>query len=250
LKATYGRVSTRGVMMLSCTLDHVGPMCKSVEDVALMMNVLAGYDPLEPTSSREAVPDYTRALGTNTSGLRLGIPRASFYDDLHPDVERAINDAIDVLSGLTSGAREVELPEATAGARLWGPEAYAYHLPYFTESPEKYLPGTRASLERYADAPALDYVQARREVDLLRQSIGEVFRDVDLLITPVMRQPAPPLSEGGGGGPSANTSAFDVFGLPAISVPCGFSSDGLPIGVQIVGAHFAESTVLALADAF
>lgn len=250
LKPTYGRVSTRGVMMLSWTLDHVGPMCKSVEDVALLLNVLAGHDPLEPTSSREAVPDYTRTLGTSTANLRLGIPRRSFFDDLHPEVERAINDAIAVLVSLTAGARDVDLPDATSGARLWGPEAYAYHLPWFSQSPEKYLPGTRASLERYAAAPALDYVQARREVDQLRQSIGAVFRDVDLLITPVMRNPAPLLSEGGGGGASANTAAFDVFGLPAISVPCGFSSLGLPIGVQIVGAHFTEPLVLALAHAY
>jgi len=250
LKPTYGRVSTRGVMMLSWTLDHVGPMGRRVEDVALMLNVLAGHDPLEPTSSREPVPDYTRSLATDTSRLRLGIPRRAFFDELHPEVERSINAAIDVLVGLTAGAREVDLPDATSGARLWGPEAYAYHLPWFSQTPEKYLPGTRASLERYAAAPALDYVQARREVDLLRQSIGNVFRDVDLLITPVMRIPAPLISEGGGGGASANTVAFDVFGLPAISVPCGFSSAGMPIGVQIVGAHFAEPTVLALAHAY
>jgi aspartyl-tRNA(Asn)/glutamyl-tRNA(Gln) amidotransferase subunit A len=250
LKPTYGRVSTRGVMMLSWTLDHVGPMCKSVEDAALLLNVIAGYDPLEPTTSREAVPDYTLAPGTDTAGFRLGIARAGFFDNLDPEVESALVQAIEVLKGLTSGARDVQLPEATSGARLWGPEAYAYHLPYFTVSPEKYQPGTRASLERYADAPALDYVQARREVDLLRQSIGTVFQDVDILIAPVMRAPAPLLSEGGGGGPSANTAAFDVFGLPAISVPCGFSSQGLPIAVQIIGAHFDEPRVLALAAAY
>ncbi|MDR0781270.1 MAG: amidase [Pseudomonadales bacterium] len=250
LKPTYGRVSTRGVMMLSWTLDHVGPMCKSVEDVALMLNLIAGYDPLEPTSSREAVPDYTRALGMNTAGLRLGIAREGFFENLDPEVESALNQAIEVLRSLTASTRELRLPAATSGARLWGPEAYAYHAPYFTVSPEKYQPSTRAALERYANAPALDYVQARREVDLLRQSIGSVFADVDLLIAPVMRTPAPLLSEGGGGGVSANAAAFDVFGLPAISVPCGFTREGLPIGIQIIGAHFDETRVLALAAAY
>ncbi|MDR2212786.1 MAG: amidase [Pseudomonadales bacterium] len=250
LKPTYGRVSTRGVMTLSWTLDHVGPMCKSVEDAALMLNVIAGYDPLEPTASREAVPDYTLALGMNTAGLRLGIAREGFFNDLDPEVEGALNQAIGILRGLTSGTRDVLLPAATSGTRLWGPEAYVYHQAYFTQSPEKFQPSTRASLERYANAPALDYVQARREVDMLRQSISSVFQDLDLLIAPVMRAPAPLLSEGGGGGPSANTAAFDVFGLPAMSVPCGFSSQGLPIGLQIIGPHVAESRVLALAAAY
>jgi len=250
LKPSYGRVSTRGIMMLSWTLDHVGPMCKNVEDAALMMNVIAGYDPFEPTTSELPVPDYTLALGMDTRSLRLGIPRHSYFDDLDPEVENALNLAIAVLQELTASIREVKLPEATNGARLWGPEAYAYHLPYFTEAPDKYLPATRASLERYAAADALDYVQARREVDLLRQSIGSVFREVDLLIAPVMRAPAPLLTEGGGGGSGANASAINVFGLPAISIPCGFSSKGLPIGLQIIGAHFAETTVLALAHAY
>jgi aspartyl-tRNA(Asn)/glutamyl-tRNA(Gln) amidotransferase subunit A len=225
-------------------------MCKSVEDAALLLNLIAGYDPQEPTTSREPVPDYTLALDADTAGFRLGIAREGFFDDLDPEVERALGAAIDVLKQLTSGARDVRLPPATNGARLWGPEAYAYHLPYFTRSPEKYQSGTRAALERYAAAPALDYVQARREVDLLRQSIGSVFTDLDLLIAPVMRAPAPPLSEGGGGGPGANAAAFDVFGLPAISVPCGFSRQGLPIGLQIIGAHFDEARVLALAAAY
>jgi aspartyl-tRNA(Asn)/glutamyl-tRNA(Gln) amidotransferase subunit A len=250
LKPTYGRVSTRGVMTLSWTLDHVGPMCKSVEDVALMMNLIAGYDPLEPTTSREAVPDYTRALGTDTKGFRLGIAREGFFDNLDPEVESALTQAIEVLKGLTASMRDVQLPAATSGTRLWGPEAYAYHEPYFKVSPEKFQPSTRTALERYANAPALDYVQARREVDSLRQSIGSVFQDVDLLIAPVMRTPAPLLSEGGGGGQSANTAAFDVFGLPGISVPCGFTQQGLPIGIQIIGAHFDEPRVLALADAY
>jgi aspartyl-tRNA(Asn)/glutamyl-tRNA(Gln) amidotransferase subunit A len=249
LKPTYGRVSTRGTLMLSWTMDHVGPMCRSVEDAALMLNVIAGYDPLEPNTSREAVPDYTQALTLNTSTLRLGIPKGSFTE-LDPEVEAAVNQAIEVMTQLTAGTRDAQLPEATNGARLWGPEAYAFHLPYIVDSPEKYQPSTRASLQRYADAPALDYVQARREVDLLRQSIGSVFQDVDLLITPLMRTPAPPLSAGGGGGSSANTSIFNVLGLPAISIPCGFSSQGLPIGIQIIGAPFAEPQVLALAAAY
>jgi aspartyl-tRNA(Asn)/glutamyl-tRNA(Gln) amidotransferase subunit A len=250
LKPTYGRVSTRGVMTLSWTLDHVGPMCKTVADAALMLNLIAGYDPLEPTTSREEVPDYTRAIGMDTKGFRLGIAREGFLEKLDPEVASVTNQAFEVLSRLTASTRDVKLPATPSGARLVGPEAYAYHQPYITTSPEKYQPGTRASLERYADAPALDYVQARREIDLLRQSIGSVFQDVDLLITAVMSTVAPPLSAGGNGGVSANNAAINAYGLPAISVPCGFTKDGLPIGVQIIGAHFDEMRVLALAAAY
>ncbi|MDR2212584.1 MAG: hypothetical protein LBE21_03015, partial [Pseudomonadales bacterium] len=164
LKPTYGRVSTRGVITLSWTLDHVGPMAKSVQDAALLLNLIAGYDPLEPTTSQREVPDYTFALDMNTAGLRLGIVRGTYFENLDPEVESALNQAIEVLRSLTAGTQDVTLPQATNGARLWGPEAYAYHLPYFSREPEKYHPSTRASLERYANAPAQDYVEARREV--------------------------------------------------------------------------------------
>lgn len=253
LKPTYGRVSTRGVMVLSWTLDHVGPLCKTIEDAAIVLNVIAGYDPLEPTTSERAVPDYTRDLRAATTGLRLGIPRA-YFDGIDTDVAAASSAAIEVLERITASVRDVELPRAVSGARLWGPEAYAYHREWITATPERYQPSTRRSLERYAQADALDYVQARREVDLLRQQVGRSFADVDLLIAPVMRTPAPPIAAseggGGGGGGSAGTGAFNVFGLPGISVPCGFSAAGLPIGLQIVGAPFAEASVLRLAHAY
>ncbi len=249
LKPTYGRVSTRGVLTLSWTLDHVGPLCKTVEDAALMLNVIAGHDPAEPTSAETPVADYTRDLRMPTSALRLGIPRA-FYDALDPEVEAAVATALAVLAPMTAGTRDVTLPEATSGARLWGPEAYAIHGHWLTESATGFDPSTRASLERFATADALDYVRARREVDLLRQRVGRLFSEVDLLIAPVMQVPAPLIAAGAGSGPSANASAFNVFGLPAISVPCGFTASGLPIGLQIIGAPFADATVLALAHAY
>ncbi len=249
LKPTYGLVSTRGVLMLSWTLDHVGPMCKTAEDAAMVLGVIAGYDVLEPTSADRPPLDYTRELGKPTAALRLGIPR-KYYEELNPEVAAAITAAIEVLRGMSAGTREIELPEATAGARLWGPEAYAFHRRWITESPERYQPATRASLQRYAKAEALDYVEARREVDLLRRNIGRVFANVDLLVTPMMRVPAPPLADGGGGGSGANPSVFNIFGLPAVSVRCGFTKSGLPIGLQIVGPPFKDATVLAMAHAY
>jgi aspartyl-tRNA(Asn)/glutamyl-tRNA(Gln) amidotransferase subunit A len=251
LKPTYGLVSTRGVLTLSWTLDHVGPMCKTVEDVALMMNVIAGFDELEPTSINTDIPDYTRALKTSTSKLRLGIARRPFFDNLDPEVAKAVDAAMVVLRKMTASTVDVELPPAGNAATLWGSEAYAYHKPWITQSPEKYQPGTRAQLQRTANANGAEYAQARRDLDKVRREIKKVFEKVDLLIAPTMKTPPALLSApGGGGGGGNNNVAFDMYGVPSISVPCGFTNSGLPIGLQISGAHFGETNVLALAHAY
>jgi aspartyl-tRNA(Asn)/glutamyl-tRNA(Gln) amidotransferase subunit A len=252
LKPTYGRVSTRGVMTLSWTLDHVGPMCKTVEDAALLLNVIAGFDNLDPTTADVPVLDYTRALKMSPAKLRLGVPRKPFFDNLDPDVANAVEAALDVLRKLTAGGTDVQLPAISVSpATIWGPEAYVYHSKWIAESPLKYQPSTRTSLERATEAKAADYVRARRQVEVLRREIKSVFSSIDLLITPTMKTPPPllgsPAAAGGGGN---NNVAFDILGLPTISIPCGFSTAGLPIGLQISGAPFAESTVLSLAHAY
>ncbi|HWK55231.1 MAG TPA: amidase, partial [Hyphomicrobiales bacterium] len=248
LKPTQGRVSTRGVLMLSWTLDQVGPLCKSVEDAALLLGCIAGYDPREPVALDRPVPDYTQALGTDVAKLRLGIASSPYFEGLDAEVERLVGDAVELLRSLTAGTREVQLPAAPSGASIWGPEAYAYHKPWITTSPELYQNATRAALERYADADAAEYAQARRDVEVARRAVLDVFGDVDVLLTPVMREPAPLLSAGGGSGASAGTADFNVFGLPAISVPCGFTRAGLPVGLQIAAAPFMEERLLALAS--
>jgi len=250
LKPTYGLVSTRGVLTLSWTLDHVGPMCKTVEDAALMMNVIAGYDELEPTSVETPVPDYTRAMKTSTSRLRLGVARRPFFDNLDPQVAKAVEAAVGVLRKLTAGLVEIDLPPAGNAATLWGAEAYAYHKPWITQSPEKYQPATRAQLQRTANANAAEYAQARRDVDLLRREIKKVFTKIDLVIAPTMKTPPALLSAPGAAGGGNNNVMFDMYGVPSISLPCGFTDSGLPIGLQISGAHFAELNVLALAHAY
>jgi aspartyl-tRNA(Asn)/glutamyl-tRNA(Gln) amidotransferase subunit A len=251
LKPTYGLVSTRGVLTLSWTLDHVGPMCKTVEDAALMMNVIAGFDPLEPTSVETPIPDYTRAMKTSTAKLRLGIARRPYFDNLNPEVAKAVDAAMTLLQKMTAGTVDVELPPAGNAPTLWGSEAYAYHKVWITQSPEKYQPGTRAQLQRTANANGAEYAQARRDLDTVRREIKKVFAKVDLLIAPTMKTPPALLSApGGGGGGGNNNVAFDLYGVPSISVPCGFTSSGLPIGLQISGAHFAETSVLALAHAY
>ena len=257
-KPTYGRVSNRGVIPLSWTLDHVGPICRTVEDAALMLGVIAGYDEQDTTTMNVPVPDYSRDLRTHPSKLRLAIARTPYFDDLDPEIAKAVETAIGVLSRLTAGVSEVTLPLAgflpgDPFSNLRAIEAYAYHAEWITKSPEKYQRVTRDRIiQLSAGVQAADYVQARRQLDRLRREIKNTFSNVDLLITPTMPRPPVPIEEGATfeAVPTRNTAPFDVFGLPTISVPCGFMSAGLPIGLQIIGAPFAESRVLALAHAY
>lgn len=262
-KPTYGRVSNRGVIPMAWTLDHVGPMCKTVEDAAILLGVMAGFDERDPTSVDVRVADYASGVGAPTASLRLGVPTVGFFENLDAEVEAALDAALDVLGELTAGVREVDVPAAGSVVDIWNPEIYAYHEPWITASPELYQAPTRALIERAAATSAAVYARARRRVDILRRGIDRVFSEVDLLITPTLRAPpglivpgaspsaapaGPP--PGGGAGGLNNTAAFNIYGLPTISVPCGFTEDGLPIGVQISGAHFDETTVVALAHAY
>lgn len=258
LKPTYGRVSNRGVVPLSWTLDHVGPLCRTVEDAAIILSVIAGYDELDPSTAPVPVPDYTGAFKTQVSKLRLGVPRMPFFEGLDEQIAKATDEAIEVLRKLTAPLQNIKLPEASIPvdeiyAKVRSVEAYTYHRQWISESPEKYQAATRQRIiQNAANVKTPDYVQARLQLDLLRRQIKQVFTAVDLLVMPTL--PSLPVLIADGANPSAvsirNTSPFDVFGLPAISVPCGFTNSGLPVGLQIVGAPFMESSVLALAHAY
>jgi aspartyl-tRNA(Asn)/glutamyl-tRNA(Gln) amidotransferase subunit A len=280
LKPTNGRVSNRGVIPNSWTFDTVGPMTRTVEDAALMLEVVAGYDERDPSSVDVPAARYSGAIGRATTSLRLGVPRTPFFDDLEPEVATAVETALGVLRALTAELREVEVPPSP-GLGISSAEIYAYHAPWIAESPESYQAPTRRIVAAGADARADDYARALREVTLARRKIAKSFASVDLLITPTTGGTAgpipPPAAAGAGdaspaardasaeaeeapgeGGPQrrggargfANTSYFSYYGLPAMSIPCGFTASGLPIGLQISGGPFAESTVLALAHAY
>lgn len=257
LKPTYGRVSNRGVIPLSWTHDHVGPLCKTVEDAALMLSAIAGYDERDPTTRDAPVADYSRALKTQTSKLRLGIPRVPFFEKLDPEIAKAMDDAIAVLTTLTSTIVDVSLPPGgfrSSGVcvNVRGPEAYTYHAKFLAESPNKYQEATRQALQGFAETNAAVYADARRQVELLRRDIISVFSRVDLLIVPTML--VEPVTIADSSKVDAvdfrNTVPFNTYGLPAISVPCGFTPSGLPIGLQISGPPFAEAIVLTLAHAY
>jgi aspartyl-tRNA(Asn)/glutamyl-tRNA(Gln) amidotransferase subunit A len=257
LKGTYGRVSNRGVIPLSWTHDHVGPLCKTVEDAALMLGAIAGYDQQDPTTRDMPVSDYSRAIGMPTAKLRLGIPRSPFFENLDPQVARAVDAALEVLTTLTSTVVDVNLPPGgfrSSGVYLnvRGPEAYTYHARFLAESPGKYQEATRKALEAFAETKFTVYAQARRQVDLLRREILSVFSRVDLLIAPTMLAEPVPIAESGkvDAVDFRNTVPFNTYGLPAITIPCGFTRSGLPIGLQIAGPPFGESLVLSLAHAY
>jgi len=256
LKPTYGLVSIRGIIPLTLSLDHCGPMTRTVRDAAIMLKVLAGHDRLDIASVEHPAEDYVAALDQPVSGFRLGIPRAPFFDHLDADMARVVEEALRVLGTLTRSMKETVLP-STRDITLVG-ESNAYHAELFARLSQRYMIPTRRTLERGADAKAADYVRARWKLELIRRTIDEAFREIDLVVLPTRRRtprtieaaikreetdvPRNPELE--------NTGPFNAYGIPAISVPCGFTSGGLPVGLMIAGPRFSEGKVLALAHAF
>jgi aspartyl-tRNA(Asn)/glutamyl-tRNA(Gln) amidotransferase subunit A len=260
LKPTYGRVSMRGVIPLAWSLDHLGPMTRTAKDAALMLQVIAGYDPEDTNSTDTPVADYAATVEAKTSSLRIGIPRAHFYDRLHPEIQAAMDTALSVIGKLTSSQHGIEIPVANDAAILiLKAEAYAYHRDYVTKTPDLYQAETLKRIRAGEGISTADYIYARRQVDQFRRSVPKVFDAVDLVVTPTT--PVPPftisdlLSD-----PdnlrnkelltTPNTRPFNLLGLPTITVPCGFTRAGLPIGMQITGPNGGEATVLRLAHAY
>jgi aspartyl-tRNA(Asn)/glutamyl-tRNA(Gln) amidotransferase subunit A len=267
IKPTYGRVSTRGVVPLAWSLDHVGPMTRSVNDAALMLQAIAGYDPDDATTGNVPVPDYSGTIKSGTSSLRLGIPRAYFYEGLHPEIQAAMDAALAVLKKITASQRDIG-PLATndSYASIIDPlrtiliaESYAYHQAYVSKTPDLYNPETLKRIRAGAEVTAPAYIQSRRQLDEIRRSSSRIFNTVDLLITPTVLVPSFTISELLGDLNTLrnkelqmlhNTRPFNILGLPTISVPCGFTRSGLPIGMQITGPPHADAAVLRLALAY
>ena len=260
LKPTYGRVSRRGITPLSWALDHAGPMARSAADAAIILKVIAGHDPQDETSSEEPVPDYTKALkDQRLKRLRIGVPQEYFFDNVDDEVLKAIHAAILVLrDDLKAGVSEVSLPhiaEAPAAvSAIMLPEALAFHKRWLAERPQDYGEDVRARLEMGLLYPAVSYVQAQRFRSLIVEEWRQnVFDRVDLLAVPTTPVPAPSLDENDVQTTrtlTRFTGTFNLTGLPAISIPCGFTNGGLPIGMQLVGRWWDEATVLRAAHAY
>jgi aspartyl-tRNA(Asn)/glutamyl-tRNA(Gln) amidotransferase subunit A len=257
-KATHGLASIRGIIPVSESLDHVGPLSRSVGDAALVLQAIAGYDPLDPTSIEAALPAYISASYRKTSALRLGIPRHPFYDALDPEIEGAVEEALKVLQSLTASAREVALPPVPDFAALLA-EAHVYHRDYLAQ-PENhalYNPVTLKRILAAGQVATASYIEARRDLALARHAVAEVFTQVDLLVTPTTPRLPEAISHAQNpddpshAEPSVrNTAPFNLYGIPTLSVPCGMSRSGLPIGLQISGPRLGELDVLALAHAY
>ena len=258
LKPTYGRVSSRGVIPLSASLDHVGPLAASVADAAIVLQAIAGYDAADVTSVNVPVADYVGSLQQGAESLRVGVPRSYFFDDLDDEVGKATEHALDGIRTLVSSVKEVQIDVPT-DRTLQAAESYAYHSENVAKSPNLYQAETVRRIRNGEKVTATEYIRARHELEEARRNIRRVFADIDILVTPTMPMPAPSIAALKDNPEELrpaelkllrNTRPFNVWGLPAISVPCGFTQGGLPIGLQIAGPHWREDLVLRLAHAY
>jgi aspartyl-tRNA(Asn)/glutamyl-tRNA(Gln) amidotransferase subunit A len=253
-KTSYGRVSTRGVVPSAYSMDTIGPIARCVEDAAALLQVLAGYDAQDAITLDKPVPVYSQALHAPISSLRIGVPRDYFFESLHPDVSSAVEEAIRVLRGKVREVRDVTLPRLhVAEHGTYDVELYHYQKPFFDKSPELYHPWSRRQMNELKQVETVPYVETLQRVRQCRRGIRRIFEQVDILVLPTMREPAPLITETVNEThhrPHSNTGAFNHFGTPAMTVPCGFSQDGLPIGLQIVGPAYGEPVVLSAAYAY
>jgi len=258
IKPTYGRVSARGVIPLSWSLDHVGPLAATSADAAIVLQAIAGYDPLDIHSTDAPVSDYVSSLGEVTDNLRVGIPRPYFYDDLDDEVRAAAEQALTVVGTLVAETREIQI-EVPADRVVQNAESYAIHAEDVSRTPELYQPETVRRIRIGANISAAEYMRRRQDLDRERRRAQDIFAKVDLLVTPTTRIPAPTIADLKKD-PEAlrpaeitllrNTRPFNGWGLPAISLPCGFTKSGLPIGLQVAGPAWREDLVLRLAHAY
>jgi aspartyl-tRNA(Asn)/glutamyl-tRNA(Gln) amidotransferase subunit A len=261
LKPTYGRLSRYGITVLSWSQDHAGPMTRMVQDCALVMNAVAGYDPRDPSSSNRSIPDFTQFLTENIKGLRVGLPREPFEDPIDSEVEHFVRSAIEFLGKLGATIHEISWPmyhESKAiSSTILMAEAAAYHRQLLKRQGSRLDPKVRLRLESGLLISAVDYLQAQRARRLFYQKSCELFEKVDLLVGPAVpitackigteevqignaRTGVIPLL-------TQHTRPYNLNGFPAMTVPCGFSKNGLPIGFQIAGKPFDEGTVLRAA---
>ena len=258
LKPTFGRVSARGVVPLSWSYDHVGPITNSVYDAALMLQVLAGYDSGDPASVDAPVPNFVDRIRQRATELRIGVPRKFFFDEVDSEVASAVEKAITVFRELGAEIRDIEL-EVSTDRTLSSAESWAFHEPMVARSPELYQAVTLARIKSGANTSTAAALRARRELEAVRHAIAGMFGEVDILLTPTVPIPPPRVADLKAHPETLrpqelimlrNTRPFNVWGIPAISIPCGFTKDRLPVGLQLAAAAWREELLLQVAHAF
>jgi aspartyl-tRNA(Asn)/glutamyl-tRNA(Gln) amidotransferase subunit A len=256
LKPTYGRVSRAGVLSLSWTLDHTGPMARTVEDCAYLLQAMAGHDAADPASSRVPIDDYLAPLGQDIRGVKIGVPRAYFFDGIDAEVAQAFEGALTTLRELGAEVRDVTIPSlhtTPAFLLILMAEAFAYHERDIREHPELYGDVLRERILTGALVTAAEYTQAQRLRAQLCREMTEVLRDVDVLATPTAPAPATPFTlaqDPEFGFPRSNMPPFNLTGLPTLALPCGFTSSELPLSLQLAGRPFDEGMVLRVGHAY
>jgi aspartyl-tRNA(Asn)/glutamyl-tRNA(Gln) amidotransferase subunit A len=261
LKPTFGRVPKSGCVPLSYSLDHVGPMARSVWDCAAMLQVLAGHDPSDPDSSELPVPDYVAELNADLAGVRLGVARENhFPESADPSLAQCLDDAVAALENLGASSSEVSLPywseTSFATIVILSADAAGYQQPAIRDRWQDYFSGTRAVLAQGSLVSAADYVQAQRVRRTAHRALQRVFRDVDVVITPTTSTGAfaydahDALPDLEAVDESLLTGYWSGVGYPALALPMGFTAEGLPLSLQIAGRPFEEGLVLRVGDAY
>jgi aspartyl-tRNA(Asn)/glutamyl-tRNA(Gln) amidotransferase subunit A len=264
LKTTYGRISRAGAMPLSQSLDTVGPLARTAEDCALLLGLMAGVDPHDPTAAAEPVPDYVAATRESITGLTIGVPSAFYVDDLDPEVERILDETISVLKREGANIVQVELPDQrqlTAAAQLVvAVEASAFHKRWLIERPQDYGPQVLMRLQNGLAIPGVSYLEAMRWRGPALAAYLAAVAGTDAVIVPGAPVPAPTLAESDvGNGPDADaviqrltrfTRPVNYLGLPSLGIPAGFTKSGLPVGMQLIGRSFDEAMLLRIGAAF
>lgn len=260
MKATYGRVSRAGIFPLSWNLDHAGPMTRSVADAAMMLQAIAGPDPRDVTTIPEPPPDFSAKLGASIAGMKLGVPWA-LMEGCDPEILALFKVALDKYREL--GAIVVDIDTVShrqvmaAHMPIMVTDAAAYHLPQFRKAPEDLSPHFRALVGAGLAVSAVHYLDCQRAREVIRRQLLERLAEIDAFVLPTSGVPVPPiqdvpvnLAEFAGDGFVVFTGVFDLTGMPAMSIPCGFSAAGMPVALQVAGRPSDEATVFQLGHAY
>ena len=253
LKPTYGLVGRTGVLPRCWTFDTVGPLSKTVEDSALILNAIAAFDPNDPGAVNHPIDDYTRALNDGLDGLRIGVPRSTLWDDCSDDVAQACQSAIDLMvaNGATVEDVDLPIPPDIDWTIVREAEAATYHEDWIGPHADEYGKEIYDNLVRGSSVPATAYINEQRARRQITGDVSELLQGIDLLISPTNHSTAIPID-----GPEPGfafgryTSAHNLTGIPSISIPCGFDPAGLPIGLMLASRHFDEVTLLRAANAY
>jgi aspartyl-tRNA(Asn)/glutamyl-tRNA(Gln) amidotransferase subunit A len=264
LKTTYGRISRAGAMALSHTLDAVGPLARTAQDCALLLGLMAGADPHDPTAVAGPLPDYGAATQQPIKGLTIGVPAAFYVDDLDPEVARILDETVAALKSEGAHIVQVDLPDQrqlTAASHLViSVEAATFHKRWMIERPQDYGPQVLMRLQSGLAVPGVSYLEALRWRGPALSAHMAAVAGADAVIAPVAPVAAPTIAESDvGNSPDAEaviarltrfTRPINYLGLPSLSIPSGFTKSGLPVGMQLIGRSFDEATLLRIGAAF